>query len=336
MHAIGFGEGLGDDRFGGAERLQHVHVLRALAGIEERDLRRRTVSAEDALRAQRLPHGRLVGCQRLERLGGLCPPDRRHRHSRWRGVPARADPLPQARPAPARGPLRRLSVPRADARPVRPPRRRRSPARLATAPCTELRCALPAAADRCTGDVRTACRCRSSCAGMYSSSTAWKLVPPKPKALTPARRTPSAGAVQGFNSVLTYSGEWAKSISGLGCSQWTLGGSTLSRSARVAFKQSGGARGALQMPDVRFDRAQRHRRRPEAEAAEHVHHALRLRPRRPRGWRCRGLRSRSRWRATDRHSARRARSHSFWPTGLGAVMPFPLPSLDPPMPRSTA
>ena len=27
---------------------------------------------------------------------------------------------------------------------------------------------------------------------------------------------------------------------------------------------------------------------------------------------------------------------NFWPIGLGAVMPFPLPSLDPPMPRSTA
>src|ERR1017187_6549187 len=39
--------------------------------------------------------------------------------------------------------------------------------------------------------------------GMYSSSTAWKLVPPKPKALKPARRTPSGGMVQGFSSVLT-------------------------------------------------------------------------------------------------------------------------------------
>ena len=39
--------------------------------------------------------------------------------------------------------------------------------------------------------------------GMYSSSTAWKLVPPKPKALSPARRTPPAGIVHGFSSVLT-------------------------------------------------------------------------------------------------------------------------------------
>ena len=39
--------------------------------------------------------------------------------------------------------------------------------------------------------------------GMYSSSTRWKLVPPKPKALTPARRTPSARAAHGLSSVLT-------------------------------------------------------------------------------------------------------------------------------------
>ena len=39
--------------------------------------------------------------------------------------------------------------------------------------------------------------------GTYSSSTAWKLVPPKPKALTPARRTPDAGFSQSLSSVLT-------------------------------------------------------------------------------------------------------------------------------------
>src|SRR5271157_1326094 len=39
--------------------------------------------------------------------------------------------------------------------------------------------------------------------GMYSSSTAWKLAPPKPKELTPARRTPPAGTFHGLSSVLT-------------------------------------------------------------------------------------------------------------------------------------
>src|ERR1700751_2932833 len=34
--------------------------------------------------------------------------------------------------------------------------------------------------------------------GMYSSSTAWKFVPPKPKALKPARRTASGGMSHGL------------------------------------------------------------------------------------------------------------------------------------------
>ena len=39
----------------------------------------------------------------------------------------------------------------------------------------------------------------------------------------------------------------------------------------------------------------------------------------------------------DRPAFFQARSmQNFWPMGLGAVMPLPLPSLDPPMPRSTA
>ena len=50
---------------------EHIRVLRALAGIQERHLGRGTVTPEDALCAQSFPHGRLVGRQRLERLGGF-------------------------------------------------------------------------------------------------------------------------------------------------------------------------------------------------------------------------------------------------------------------------
>ena len=39
--------------------------------------------------------------------------------------------------------------------------------------------------------------------GTYSSKTAWKLVPPKPKALTPARRTPLSGFCHSRRSPLT-------------------------------------------------------------------------------------------------------------------------------------
>ena len=42
-------------------------------------------------------------------------------------------------------------------------------------------------------------------------------------------------------------------------------------------------------------------------------------------------------RSGDRPELRHARSTARrWPTGLGAVMPLPLPSLAPPIPRTTA
>jgi hypothetical protein len=47
--------------------------------------------------------------------------------------------------------------------------------------------------------------------GTYSSSTAWKLVPPKPNALTAAQRTPPWATSQGRVVVLTRSGEDAQS-----------------------------------------------------------------------------------------------------------------------------
>ena len=50
-HAIRFGESLGDNRFQRAQRLQHVDILRALAGIQKSNFGRRTMTAEDALRA---------------------------------------------------------------------------------------------------------------------------------------------------------------------------------------------------------------------------------------------------------------------------------------------
>src|ERR1035441_2903029 len=84
--------------------------------------------------------------------------------------------------------------------------------------------------------------------GMYSSSTAWKLVPPKPKALRPARRGVFAGTVHGRNSVLTYRGERAKSIAELGCSKFRLGGNTLSRSARMAFSNPAAPAAPLRCP----------------------------------------------------------------------------------------
>ena len=62
----------------------------------------------------------------------------------------------------------------------------------------------------------------------YSSRTAWKLVPPNPNALTPARRGRSArGCSQGWLWVQSLSGPSFKSSLGLGCSIPIVGGKTL-------------------------------------------------------------------------------------------------------------
>ena len=81
--AVGFVEEFGHDWFGGAQRREHVDVLRALPGVEERHFTGRAASAEDALGTQRLPDRGLVGFQRLQRirrldrqLGGVSVVDR--------------------------------------------------------------------------------------------------------------------------------------------------------------------------------------------------------------------------------------------------------------------
>ena len=69
QHAIRFGKSFRHDRFDVAEFLKHVHVLRALSGIEECNFGGRPLTAEDALGAQSLPHRRLIGRHCLQRLG---------------------------------------------------------------------------------------------------------------------------------------------------------------------------------------------------------------------------------------------------------------------------
>jgi hypothetical protein len=60
-----------DHRHLGAQRLQHVDVLRALPGVEEGDLRGRPPTEEHALRAEHLPQRRGPVAQRRECLAGL-------------------------------------------------------------------------------------------------------------------------------------------------------------------------------------------------------------------------------------------------------------------------
>ena len=64
-------EGLGDHRNPVAQGLQHVDVLRSLAGVEEGHLGRRTTADEDTLRAQDLPRSGRSRAERLDRLGDL-------------------------------------------------------------------------------------------------------------------------------------------------------------------------------------------------------------------------------------------------------------------------
>ncbi len=64
-------ERLGHDRLRLHQLAEHVDILRALSGIQECDLGRSAAAAEDSLRAQCLPHRRLIGAKSPDGLGGL-------------------------------------------------------------------------------------------------------------------------------------------------------------------------------------------------------------------------------------------------------------------------
>ena len=88
--------------------------------------------------------------------------------------------------------------------------------------------------------------------GMYSSRTTWKLVPPKPNALTPAMRTPVGGVGHSRSSVLTRNGPAAKSMLGLGAAKFRLGGSTLWCRASAALNSPAAPAAALRCPMFDF------------------------------------------------------------------------------------
>ncbi len=84
--------------------------------------------------------------------------------------------------------------------------------------------------------------------GTYSSMTRWKLVPPKPNALTPATREWSAATSQSRSSVFTANGDPLQSTLELGRSKLMLGGSTLPCSASVALSMPAAPAAALRWP----------------------------------------------------------------------------------------
>ena len=160
-------------------------------------------------------------------------------------------------------------------------------------------------------------------------------MPPKPNALTPPRRTPDGGVGQSRSSVFTTNGEVSQSTFGFGSLKLRLGGSTLSCRLRTILNMPAAPAAALRCP--MFDLTD-----PSAMlcvgAPAAPNTSVRL---------CSSVASPTRVDvpcastevtvAGSSPAMSQARwTASRWPIGFGAVMPLPLPSLEPPMPRMTA
>ena len=251
-----------------------------------------------------------------------CPPGRRRRRSRWRRArrPRRSASARGARPMAARpcsastasGGRRSSSGARRPAPTTAIPPSTSAPRRAASARqdggALRRRRGAVAVARRGRSGRRPSVAVRVSRPGTCSSSTTWKLVPPKPNALTPAppdagrRRRPVA---QLGVDVRTASA--AKSMFGFGRSKLQAGRQHLVVQRQRRLEHAGRAGRALEMADVRLHRAERDRAGRQPRAARRPRPCSRPRRRRRRGSRCRGPRSACTSRATARRFARRAR-----------------------------
>jgi hypothetical protein len=88
--------------------------------------------------------------------------------------------------------------------------------------------------------------------GTCSSSTAWKLVPPNPNALTPAVRTSPPRTSQSRSSPLTRNGDRLQSRCGFGTEALMLGGSTRSEIAIAVLNRPAAPAAALRWPMLDF------------------------------------------------------------------------------------
>ncbi len=160
-------------------------------------------------------------------------------------------------------------------------------------------------------------------------------MPPNPKALTAATRVPPAGTSHSRSSVFTANGDTLQSRFGFGRSKFRLGGSTLPSRARTALRIPAAPAAAFRWP--MFDFTEPSATDPGARPAP-AKVSMRL---------VTSTTSPTRvevpWPSTSEQSAgespdaAHARSiASFCPIGLGAVMPLPLPSLEPAIDRTTA
>ena len=229
---------LGDDRLAPAQVREHVRVLRALAGVEERDLARGAAAAEDAARAQRRPSGGVARLQRLQRQLGLRDevgavgvvdrdPLRRAQRLGARTAPGRgAGPgAPRRAPSAARwrAPPRRRG---AEHERAAQRRLRRSAARAARrAPPTRGGHGAPAPTSAVAGSFVADGRARTPPARRGSWCRRSRTRSRRRRACAPSATS------QSRSSVLTANGDAVQSTFGFGRSKFRLGGSTLSCSA---------------------------------------------------------------------------------------------------------
>jgi len=160
-------------------------------------------------------------------------------------------------------------------------------------------------------------------------------VPPKPKALTPARRGFPSTCSQGRSSFVTAKGICAKSNCGLGRSKLALSGSTRSCSASTALSKPAAPAALLRWPKLDLTE-------PKAMLPAWISNFPKISfklftsttsptlvevP-------CPSIKPAL---AGETPAAFQARSTArCCPKGLGAVMPLPRPSLLAPTPRMTA
>ena len=207
--------------------LEHVDVLRTLAGEKERDLGSRPLSEEDALRRAApsiapawfsskalRAFDRLVGqFGGVHVIDGQADGRAQVRFLRGRGSRCFAGCCTGNHGASA-GPRPRL-----------PNRRRSRGLRAAGVLALRAGCALALRSryrERCSS-VRPA-----AVPGRTPRARMWKLVPPNPKALTPALRGEPFGRPRAAARCSRRKAKWLKSMSGLGCRKFRLGGSTFS------------------------------------------------------------------------------------------------------------
>ena len=162
-----------------------------------------------------------------------------------------------------------------------------------------------------------------------------KFDPPKPKALTAALRAPEAAAGHSRSSVLTLNGECAQSILGFGSRKFRLGGSTFSCSAMAALNSPAAPAAALRWPML--DLTEPSGMEPGAAPAGTktlCSASASLRSPTRVDVPCASMRPTAAGSRPDRRHARSIARRC--PTGFGAVMPLPLPSLEAPKASSTA